>query len=147
MFKSVMWYYLWSISWVSSLPKCVTCQQDTPECRRFNSPWIKFISSEFCVFHSVISICENKNLLKWDGREYQTYGRWICNPVGILLINWKYLKDVSSFNYLPLATKLMSFQRIKITLYIIYDMVSFISNSRITVRLSVVTIRYNEVNK
>ena len=41
----------------------------------------------------------------------------------------------------------MSFQRIKITLYIIYDMVSFISNSRITVRLSVVTIRYNEVNK
>jgi len=51
------------------------------------------------------------------------------------------LKDASSFNYLPLATKLMSFQRIKITLFIIYVTFSFISHSRITVRRSVVTIR------
>jgi len=40
----------------------------------------------------------------------------------------------------------MFFLRIKVTLYIIYGMFSFISHSRITVRCSVVTSRYNEAN-
>jgi hypothetical protein len=63
------------------------------------------------------------------------------DPVGILFINWICFKYASSSNYLLLATKLMSFIHLEVTLYIICDMFSFSSHSCITVRCSVETSR------